>query len=188
MPENEGFRCRRCGALHDGLPLSFLTEAPVYWAPEMAARTGNTLTSDLCVFQGENLDGDDQRHFFLHGLIEIPIVDMDETFAWGVWVSLSRDSFTRVTDHWEEPDRENDSPYFGWLSTVLPLYAPTTLNLKTNVHTRPVGMRPLVELEPTDHPLAVEQRVGITRARVQEIAEQLLHPDTEPPTDRPNTT
>jgi hypothetical protein len=35
--------------------------------------------------------------------------------------------------------------------------------------------RPLVELEPTDHPLAVEQRTGITLGRVQEIAETLLH-------------
>jgi hypothetical protein len=30
--------------------------------------------------------------------------------------------------------------------------------LKTNVHTRARGLRPTVELEPTDHPLAVEQR------------------------------
>jgi len=43
------------------------------------------------------------------------------------------------------------------------------------VHTQPVGVRPVVELEPTDHPLAVEQRTGITVARVQEFAEQLLH-------------
>jgi hypothetical protein len=47
--------------------------------------------------------------------------------------------------------------------------------LKTNVHTREVGVRPLVELEPTDHPLAVEQRDGIAMARVQEIAELNLH-------------
>ena len=32
------------------------------------------------------------------------------------------------------------------------------------------------ELEPTGHPLAVEQRTGMTRARVQQIAETLLHP------------
>ncbi len=38
-----------------------------------------------------------------------------------------------------------------------------------------VGQRPLIELEPTDHPLAAEQRAGITLARVQEIAETLLH-------------
>jgi hypothetical protein len=33
---------------------------------------------------------------------------------------------------------------------------------------------PYVELEPTDHPLAIEQREGVTLARVVEIAEALL--------------
>ncbi|MFE6856425.1 DUF2199 domain-containing protein, partial [Streptomyces sp. NPDC057674] len=65
--------------------------------------------------------------------------------------------------------------YFGWLSTELSLYSPSTINLKTHVHTRPVGHRPRIELEPTDHPLAVEQRTGITLARVREIAETVLH-------------
>jgi hypothetical protein len=40
------------------------------------------------------------------------------------------------------------------------------LSLKTMVHTQPVGVRPSIELEPTDHPLAIEQREGITVARV----------------------
>ncbi|WP_412543093.1 DUF2199 domain-containing protein [Longispora sp. K20-0274] len=77
------------------------------------------------------------------------------------------------------PGREAEPPYFGWLSTELGLYTPSTINLKTNLHTRPVGQRPLIELEPTDHPLAVEQRCGITRARVQEFAESLLHPESD---------
>jgi len=33
----------------------------------------------------------------------------------------------------------------------------------------------VIELEQTDHPLALEQRHGITVQRVQEIAEQVLH-------------
>lgn len=70
--------------------------------------------------------------------------------------------------------RESEPPFFGWLSTALPLY-PETLHLKTHVHTRLVGQRPFIELEPTDHPLAVEQRDGITMERVREIAEALLH-------------
>ncbi|MFD8978482.1 DUF2199 domain-containing protein [Streptomyces sp. NPDC059564] len=56
---------------------------------------------------------------------------------------------------------------------------PTTINLKTHVHTRPVGQRPLVELEPTDHPLALEQRTGIALDRVRRIAETVLHPSTD---------
>ena len=78
---------------------------------------------------------------------------------------------------WTTPGRESEPPYFGFLCTELPLYQPSTLGLKTMVHTQPVGYRPTVELESTEHPLAVEQRTGITLARVQEIAELLLHPD-----------
>lgn len=63
---------------------------------------------------------------------------------------------------------------FGWLATRLP-YEPDTINLKTMVYIRRVGIRPYIELEPTDHPLAVEQRRGITIGRVQEIAEMILH-------------
>ncbi|HTJ32767.1 MAG TPA: DUF2199 domain-containing protein [Dactylosporangium sp.] len=51
------------------------------------------------------------------------------------------------------------------------------MSLKTHVHTQRVGKRPHIELEATDHPLAVEQRTGITLSRVQEFAELLLHPD-----------
>jgi hypothetical protein len=90
-------------------------------------------------------------------------------------VSLSRDNFARALSLRTTAGRERAQPYFGWLSTELPLYQPTTLSLKTHVRTRPVGQRPLIELEPTGHPLAVEQRTGITLERVQEIAETLLH-------------
>ena len=110
------------------------------------------------------------------GAVVIPVTDAAGTeFDWGVWVSLSRDSFTRALSLWSAPGREREQPYFGWMSTELPLYRPSTLSLKTRVHTQAVGQRPLIELEPTDHPLAVEQRTGITLARVQEIAEMLLH-------------
>lgn len=48
-------------------------------------------------------------------------------FSWGVWVSLSRDSFSRAADLWDTPGREAEKPYLGWLTTDLPVY-PTTLN------------------------------------------------------------
>ena len=36
-------------------------------------------------------------------------------------------------------------------------------------------MRPDIELEPTDHPLAIEQREGIPVARVAKILAHFLH-------------
>lgn len=140
--------------------------APYYLIPQEDRETRSELTSDLCMI--------DTEHFFIRGCLEIPVVDGPRPFVWGVWTSLSMQSFKRVGEMWESAGRENEPPFFGWLCTALPLY-PDTLHLKTHVHTRPVGQRPYVELEPTDHPLAVEQREGITMDRVREIAEALLH-------------
>lgn len=48
--------------------------------------------------------------------------------------------------------------------------------MKTMVHLRDNGIRPFIELEPTDHPLAVEQREGITVERLAEIYSLIMHP------------
>jgi hypothetical protein len=48
------------------------------------------------------------------------------------------------------------------------------MSLKTNVHLRGGGTRPFIELEPTDHPLSVEQHQGMSLERVEELAAMLL--------------
>jgi hypothetical protein len=148
--------------------MSFAFEAPVYWygIPEAERPRRAVLDEELC-----SIDG---RSFFIKGRICLPVQESADPFVWLVWVSLSEASFHRVVAAWEWLGREADPPYFGWLSSQIPGY-PATLNLKTNVHTRPLGERPTVELEPIDHPLAVEQRTGISLARVREIAEAVLH-------------
>lgn len=54
-------------------------------------------------------------------------------------VSFSEPTFDRMTELRSAPERVDELPYSGWLSTGLPLYEPTTLNLKTVVHSQPVG-------------------------------------------------
>jgi hypothetical protein len=73
-----------------------------------------------------------------------------------------------------DPARAAEPPNFGWLSNRLWQY-PDTLNLKCKVISQPVDRRPLIELEPTDHPLSVEQRNGISQQRFIELSEQCLH-------------
>lgn len=148
--------------------MSYSTMAPDVWDPSFEGDPNSMLSSDQCVIKNQ--------HFFIRGLIEIPVIGSQDVFSWGAWISLSRDNFARALDVWNAEDRETEKPYFGWLSTELALYSEGTTNLKTNAHTRPVGKRPFIELEPTDHPLAVEQRTGITQDRVREIAMAMLHP------------
>ena len=168
MTTHDGFFCKTCGQHHAELPMEFGADAPTlyYIIPEAERESRCDLTDDLCVI--------DEEQFFIRGCLELPIIEGSQPFVWGVWVSLSKESFKRCFELWEVEGREAEAPFFGWLSTSLPLY-PETLSLKTHVHTRPIGQRPFIELEPTDNPLAIEQREGITMERVREIAEELLH-------------
>lgn len=146
--------------------MSYSATAPDVWDAGFETDPDSLLSPDHCVIRGQL--------FFIKGLIEIPVIG-GGTFSWGVWVSLSRDDFTRALEARTAEGGAEDR-YFGWLGTELALYSEGTIDLKTNAHTRPVGRRPFIELEPTDHPLAVEQRTGITQERVREIAMAVLHP------------
>jgi hypothetical protein len=99
---------------------------------------------------------------------------METAFFNGAWVSLSKKNFQRMFELWHDPKLLSEPPYFGWLSNSIDPY-PETLNLKTSVSSRVITQRPFIALEATAHPLAVEQRNGISIDRVQEMAELRLH-------------
>lgn len=162
------YRCAICGQEHAGPPLSYGFGAPLaYYDVSRWFRWYRChLTTDTC-----RIDG---KHFFVLGNIRIPIRGEDKSFSWTAWVSLSRQNFERSLALWETEGREKESPYFGWLSSSIPGYL-ETLNLKTMVYTQPVGVRPEIELETSDHPLSLEQRHGITWERVNEIASIANH-------------
>ena len=168
MKKITGFHCSTCGEWHDELPLDFGADVPdmVYDIPPSEHESRILGNSDFFVI--------DNQYYFARGVIEIPILEHEQTFNWGVWVSLSEKNFKRMTELLQSAEREKEPLYFGWLCTALP-YPESTLNLKTMVYTQPAGIRPKIDLEPTSHPLAVEQKQGITIERVQQIAEQLLH-------------
>lgn len=128
-----------------------------------------TLTDDLCEIASH--EGTD---YFARVALELPIQGVEEPFLWGVWVSLSRESFERYTSTWGEHD-ESDS-YFGWFSNRLPYY-PDTINLKTNVRPRNGGLRPYLELAPSAHPLAIHYSEGLSIQEAQRIAEKVMHGD-----------
>jgi hypothetical protein len=160
--------CRECGTSLPDVPLCYGADAPwrALGVTDSEFEKRVDLTADQCVV--------DEEQFFIRGHIEIPIIGSNDVFSWSVWCSLSHKSFIHACERWFEPERVRDAPYFGWLMTSLPTY-PETLHLKTSVQSREVGRVPLVTVEPSDHPLSLEQNNGITRARVEAIAHQLLH-------------
>ncbi len=125
--------------------------APIQWAKNLEKDPDSLLTEDLCIIEGHD--------FFVRGVIEIRVRDYEQEFGWGVWVSHKKENFEVYRKHFDAADI---GPFFGWLATEIDYYSEPTLNLKTRAHYRGVGLRPRIVLEPSEHPLYLQQRDGIS--------------------------
>ncbi len=161
------FQCRTCGETHEGLP-AWHFEAPVQALaiPEHERRSRVQLTEDDCII--------DNTEFYLKGLLELPVHGVTQSFTWGVWLSVSEESYQRFAQLFVDHDRAAGEEFFGWLCNSIPSYPETQL-LKTMLHVREYPLRPTVELEPTQHPLASDHRTGVSQERAIAMAERLLH-------------
>ncbi|MEM7223561.1 MAG: DUF2199 domain-containing protein [Pseudomonadota bacterium] len=169
MAEALTYTCGCCGEVHKGLPDFGFDSPDFYWdVPETERDRRSTLDNNFCSIDGE--------YFFVRCVLEIPIIGTEDSFGWGVWSSLSETNYKRYQDVFLADQRSGEGPYFGWLSNRLPFY-PETLQLSQKVHPQDDNMRPLLELEPTDHPLAVDQREGMPMERAIEFAQRLMHRD-----------
>jgi len=161
------FKCVGCGEIHRDMP-AFGADKPLsYFAVPKEERDQRCVTSsDDCII--------DAKQYFVRGCLEIPVRGAEQAFEWGVWVSLSEASFRQWRDCFGQSKRSHIGPFFGWLNSWLKPY-PDTVNLKTMAHLRDNGIRPRIELEPTEHPLAMEQRNGISQERLAEIYALMMH-------------
>lgn len=166
---NRPWLCSACEDEHVGI-MDLACSRPDQWSGSEEREpnseldlTGNFLSEDFCVLEGQ--------HFFVRAILELPILGGgDESFCYGIWSSLSREHFESYAEVFDSAEQEHLGPWFGWFSNHLKGY-PDTLNLKCQVHPVDGRLRPQIELEPTDHPLAVEQRNGITLDRLLDLYE-----------------
>jgi hypothetical protein len=158
------YTCATCGKSHDDLP-DIASDRPDYWwtIPEAERERRIVLTPDTCIV--------DREHYFIRGVIEIPIHGSKEVFGFGVWVTQKDANFQKYLENFESAEI---GPFFGWLSTRLTYYKDDTLSLKTMAHFRGGKLRPAIELEHTDHPLSVDQCRGIPLAKAWEIVHHYL--------------
>jgi hypothetical protein len=107
--------------------------------------------------------------FYIRGNLEVPVLNAADDLLFVVWVSLSGADFERAHALWNDPKRAEEPAYFGRLCNRIPGY-PDTWHLDVYVHTQPVGRRPVIELQPADHPLVAEQKRGVPAQRAVQIA------------------
>ncbi len=159
--------CPCCGQKYDELPLCFGFDYPAYYfsVPPDEREKRIELKESLCVV--------DSEHFFHRGRLTIPIVDHSEDLIFNVWTSISEDNFGIRMDLWEDPDRINQEPYFGWLQTIVPTYG-DTLNIKTIAIEKEAGLIPEIKSIEENHPLTIDQENGITYKKALDLVAHII--------------
>jgi hypothetical protein len=160
-----GYTCTSCGRYHDeeirdvraGLP------EEIHRMPE-DERARRAVVSP----GGDFASLDTDRHF-VRALIEVPILDEDDVFGWGVWVRLEPDDVEQVSASWTDEDAVG-SEFPGWLATELTQYGDTE-GLPGTLRLRSVDLLPSFEVADARHPLGFEQQEGIVLERARELAE-----------------
>ena len=174
------WQCGSCDKWHTGPILDIAFDHPDYWSAEHAgafareqkagapARNldGHFLDADFCAADG--------KVYFARGYIELPIIGTEKTFSWGVWGSLSRDSMEKTLAYENDPENAPlPPPLFSWLNNTIRFYPAAKDGVKMWAHIQP-GLRPRFEVQPSDHPLAIDANEGIEPSRVLAIMQWRL--------------
>ena len=160
------YKCVSCNEWHEGFP-DIAADRPLPATEIGPQDVGDRLrlSSDLCSIDGKS--------FFVRCLIFVPIIGTDDSFGFNIWSSLSETNFRRYEENYDA-DMSDWEPMFGYLSNELPGYAGSFAQ-KLSVQTMGIGMRPIATVEPTDHPLSVDQRHGMPLQLAIELASPYLH-------------
>lgn len=158
------YTCVCCGKTHDSLPdIGFDKPGYTHSIPKDDWPDRVQIDEDLCAV--------DNEHYFIRGVLLIPIKGLNDYLGFGVWVSQKKQNFFTYIDNYNS---DEIGPFFGWLSNELNYQGESTLNLKTMAHFQENGERPQVVLEETDHPLSIAQKDGITLDDAWKIVHEYL--------------
>jgi hypothetical protein len=162
-----GFVCSFCGEHHDEQMLDIRLQFPdpVFELAEEERASRADFGDDAGV-----LDPDSSSpRFFVRGLLQLPILGLNDFFAYGAWVELDERSFGRIGDLWWDSHGSDEPPFLGRLANELEPYV-ATAGLDCQLQLRDVKRVPSITVRPADHPLSADQVSGITLQRVHELA------------------
>ena len=167
-----GFVCSVCGEHHDEMMLDIrmgLPE-PVFELPDEERAERAEFGDDSGIYRG----ADGGEHYYVRGLLEIPIPSLDRYFGYGAWIEVDGESYDRLGELWDDERGREEPAFSGRLANELAPYA-GTFGLPVMLQLREVELLPVIELVDTDHRLRAEQQNGITEARAQELAATVMH-------------
>ena len=153
--------CPICGGSHERIG-ALVMPAPDPWlALAEPARAGGFCDADLC----RTPDG----RGFVFAVLETPLVGGPQpSVEFGLWAALGEDDFRRYYETYNDLDQSKLGPLAASLANGIDGFA-GSFGLKATLLPQDQGGRPLLKLQPSDHPLAVAQREGMPMAKVLDI-------------------
>ena len=163
------YTCTVCHETHEDLPaLGFITPDP--YAELSAAQRAEfqaECDDNFCIIRYP-----DQTDRFIRVVLDIPIIDHEETLEYGVWVSVSEASFNDYRAHFDD---DHEATYFGMICNHIAGYEPSTMFLHCNVNTQPDSRRPFIAPHQAEHPLVRDYTHGISYAEAQARVDAALN-------------
>jgi hypothetical protein len=160
-----GYTCTVCGAFHDSevRDIRMTLPEPVFRLDERERDERAWVGEDSSV-----LRDDDGERYFVRGLLELPVRNADDRFAYGVWVEVGGEVFSALGKLWHDPEGHLHEPFAGTLANELMPYR-DTVGLPVDLRLRDVRVLPLVELSSGEHPLVRDQHAGISDHHAHEL-------------------
>jgi len=167
--------CATCGGLHDLLSLEPSFQRPdAYVAIPPSQRPRLTFGSkDACGIRSPN---GRERHYYLRVLVPFKVFELESPVSWGVWAEVSEKDYHRAAELWNDPKQSQEPAFPGRLANALPGYE-NSLDITGFISLIDPTTIPKMRLaSPEDHPFVVEQRTGVSSARLADWLAPMFHP------------
>jgi hypothetical protein len=168
VTEPETFVCRQCGAVHAGLPTDWGYKKPdvihaLKYIDEYLRVRSN---KDFCTL--------DESRYFIRGVLQLPFLEQDGSFGWGIWVEVSRENHDLYIRNFNE-DASSLPRFSGSIANSMPGY-PQTLAVGVQVQLGKPDKRPTLWLSgDSKHQLGSEQSDGLSSGRHHELLRACGH-------------
>ena len=169
MTKQIKYTCSCCGEEHIEFPaLAFQFPDNYDTLSQQDKEAIAEVDNDFCV-----ITFPDQTDRFIRCTLSQKVIDHCENLEYGLWVSLSEESFN---DYSKNYDNENhETKYFGWLCNDIPEYEFNEY-IPVTVFTRTGNERPeIVPHEDFDHPFVKDYYNGITKVEAEKRIKTMLN-------------
>lgn len=162
------FICSECGEVHKEWPaLAFSSPSYYAWLTKEEQQNLGKLGSDFC-----EIHHPDQIDRFIRVVLDQKVVDNCDTLSYGLWVSLSAQSYEDYSTNFDNSNHE--ASYFGWLSNKIWAYD-DTLSIPMTITTQQDKRPYAVPHQDFDHPFVRDFYQGISKIEAQRRVDELLN-------------